>query len=237
MIIGAGIVRAALITEGKAVTSPRLLTPRRSATSSVLTGIARVIELILCGLPDLLVMFFTSFTLSRDGPWRARRHRPPSRRARVRKALPTSSWSLLSLAACSSAPAVRRRPDHRHRHRATPQEAHPGQPVTALSEPGAVMRAPVPHVEGFGAARRDPGRADVLEFRRRAVQRHGGAGEITAPNPPPSTSSPAAAASRTPASTMTSSLGRRPRSRAAGPWARWRSLRAVIENIRLVAVE
>lgn len=67
MIIGAGIVRAALdITEGKTINVAELLTPRKLGdviVVSLLTGIATFIGLILCVLPGLAVMFFTSFTL------------------------------------------------------------------------------------------------------------------------------------------------------------------------------
>ncbi len=67
MIIGAGIVRGALdITEGKPLDVATLLTPTKLGdviVVSVLTGIATFIGLILCILPGLAVMFFTSFSL------------------------------------------------------------------------------------------------------------------------------------------------------------------------------
>ncbi len=67
MIIGAGIVRAALdITEGRSVNAAEILTPHKLGdviVVSLLTGIATFIGLILCVLPGLAVMFFTSFTL------------------------------------------------------------------------------------------------------------------------------------------------------------------------------
>jgi hypothetical protein len=67
MIIGAGIVRGALdITEGKALDPKTLLSPHKLGeviVASVLTGVATFIGLILCIIPGLLVMFFTSYTL------------------------------------------------------------------------------------------------------------------------------------------------------------------------------
>ncbi|WP_244931396.1 hypothetical protein [Nocardioides sp. W7] len=67
MIIGAGIVRAALdITEGKTVNAANILAPHKLGEvviASLLTGVATFIGLILCVLPGLAVMFFTSFTL------------------------------------------------------------------------------------------------------------------------------------------------------------------------------
>ncbi len=67
MIIGAGIVRFALdITEGKQLNAATLLTPHKLGDviiASLITGIATFIGLILCLLPGLAIMFFTSFTL------------------------------------------------------------------------------------------------------------------------------------------------------------------------------
>lgn len=67
MIIGAGIVRGALnITEGKPLDPKTLLTPHKLGdviVVSLLTGIATFVGLILCVIPGLLVMFFTSFSL------------------------------------------------------------------------------------------------------------------------------------------------------------------------------
>jgi hypothetical protein len=67
MIIGAGLVRAALdITAGRSVDAAQLLSPHKLGdvvVVSVLTGLATFIGLILCVLPGLAVMFFTSFTL------------------------------------------------------------------------------------------------------------------------------------------------------------------------------
>jgi len=67
MIIGAGLVRAALdITAGRSVDAAKILTPHKLGdviVVSLLTGIATFIGIILCVLPGLAVMFFTSFTL------------------------------------------------------------------------------------------------------------------------------------------------------------------------------
>ncbi|MGB0099989.1 MAG: hypothetical protein WBP61_06885 [Nocardioides sp.] len=67
MIIGAGIVRFALdITEGKRPEAATLLTPNKLGEvviASVLIGIATFVGLILCVIPGLAVMYFTSFTL------------------------------------------------------------------------------------------------------------------------------------------------------------------------------
>lgn len=67
MIIGAGIVRFALdITEGKELNAATLLTPVKLGdviVASLLIGIATFVGLVLCILPGLAVMFFTSFTL------------------------------------------------------------------------------------------------------------------------------------------------------------------------------
>ena len=67
MIIAAGIVRFALdITEGKQLNAATLLTPTKLGdviVASLLTGIATFVGLVLCVLPGLAVMFFTSFTL------------------------------------------------------------------------------------------------------------------------------------------------------------------------------
>jgi uncharacterized membrane protein len=67
MIIGAGIVRAALdITEGKELDPQTVLTPHKLGeviVASLLIGIATFVGFILCIIPGLLVMFFTSYTL------------------------------------------------------------------------------------------------------------------------------------------------------------------------------
>jgi uncharacterized membrane protein len=67
MIIGAGIVRAALdITEGKELDPKTILTPRKLGdvvVASLLIGIATFVGIILLVIPGLLVMFFTSYTL------------------------------------------------------------------------------------------------------------------------------------------------------------------------------
>src|SRR6478736_2497329 len=67
MIIAAGIVRFALdITEGKALNAATLLTPHKLGeviVASLIVGILTFVGLILCVIPGLLVMFFTSFTL------------------------------------------------------------------------------------------------------------------------------------------------------------------------------
>lgn len=67
MIIGAGIVRAALdITEGKELDPKTILTPTKLGEviiASLLIGIATFVGFILCIIPGLLVMFFTSYTL------------------------------------------------------------------------------------------------------------------------------------------------------------------------------
>jgi uncharacterized membrane protein len=67
MIIGAGIVRAALdITEGKDLDPKTILTPRRLGevvVASLLIGIATFVGFILLVIPGRLVMFFTSYTL------------------------------------------------------------------------------------------------------------------------------------------------------------------------------
>jgi hypothetical protein len=67
MIIAAGIVRFALdVTEGKQLNAATLLTPHKLGdviVASVLIGIATFIGFILCVIPGLLVMFFTSYTL------------------------------------------------------------------------------------------------------------------------------------------------------------------------------
>lgn len=67
MIVAAGIVRFALdVTEGKQLNAATLLTPNKLGdvvVSSILIGIATFVGLILCVIPGLLVMFFTSYTL------------------------------------------------------------------------------------------------------------------------------------------------------------------------------
>lgn len=67
MIIGAGIVRFALdITEGKRLDAATILTPNKLGDViivSLVTGVLTFIGLILCVLPGLAVMFFTSFSL------------------------------------------------------------------------------------------------------------------------------------------------------------------------------
>jgi uncharacterized membrane protein len=67
MIIGAAIVRAALmLTEGKQLDAAQLLKPHKLGdvvVASVLIGIATFVGFILCIIPGLLVMFFTSYTL------------------------------------------------------------------------------------------------------------------------------------------------------------------------------
>jgi hypothetical protein len=67
MIIGAGIVRYALaITEGRQLNAAEVLTPHKLGdviVASVLIGIATFVGFILCVIPGLLVMFFTSYTL------------------------------------------------------------------------------------------------------------------------------------------------------------------------------
>jgi uncharacterized membrane protein len=67
MIIAAGIVRFALdVTEGKQLNAATLLTPSKLGdvvVASILIGIATFVGLILCVIPGLLVMFFTSYTL------------------------------------------------------------------------------------------------------------------------------------------------------------------------------
>ena len=67
MIIGAGIVRFALdITEGKQLNAATLLTPHRLGEvviASVIISVLTFVGLILCVLPGLAVMYFTSFTL------------------------------------------------------------------------------------------------------------------------------------------------------------------------------
>ena len=67
MIIAAGIVRFALdVTEGKQLNAATLLTPNKLGdviVASILIGIATFVGLILCIIPGLLVMFFTSYTL------------------------------------------------------------------------------------------------------------------------------------------------------------------------------
>ena len=67
MIIGAGIVRFALdITEGRKASAAQLLTPHKLGdviVASLLIGIATFVGFILCVIPGLLVMFFTSYTL------------------------------------------------------------------------------------------------------------------------------------------------------------------------------
>lgn len=67
MIIAAGIVRFALdVTEGKQLNAATLLTPNKLGdvvVASILIGIATFVGLILCVIPGLLVMFFTSYTL------------------------------------------------------------------------------------------------------------------------------------------------------------------------------
>ncbi|KQW46916.1 hypothetical protein ASC77_17100 [Nocardioides sp. Root1257] len=67
MIIGAGIVRAALdITEGKELDPKTILTPTKLPeviVASLLIGVATFVGFILCVIPGLLIMFFTSYTL------------------------------------------------------------------------------------------------------------------------------------------------------------------------------
>jgi hypothetical protein len=67
MIIGAGVVRGALdITEGRRFESSTVFTPRKLGDViivSLLIGIATFIGFVLCVIPGLLVMFFTSYTL------------------------------------------------------------------------------------------------------------------------------------------------------------------------------
>ncbi|WP_395657161.1 hypothetical protein [Nocardioides sp.] len=67
MIIGAGIVRAALdITDGRQLEGTSILKPHKLGDvilASVLIGIATFVGFILCVIPGLLVAFFTSYTL------------------------------------------------------------------------------------------------------------------------------------------------------------------------------
>ncbi|MCB0895079.1 MAG: hypothetical protein H6529_17985 [Nocardioides sp.] len=67
MIIGAGIVRAALdITEGRQLEASTILKPHKLGDviiASVVIGVATFIGFILCVIPGLLVAFFTSYTL------------------------------------------------------------------------------------------------------------------------------------------------------------------------------
>jgi uncharacterized membrane protein len=67
MIIGAGIVRFALaITEGRELNAAEVLTPHKLGdvvVASVLIGVATFVGFVLCVVPGLLVMFFTSYTL------------------------------------------------------------------------------------------------------------------------------------------------------------------------------
>ena len=67
LIIGAGIVRAALdITEGRELEAGTVLKPHKLTEvviASVLIGIATFIGFILCIIPGILVAFFTSYTL------------------------------------------------------------------------------------------------------------------------------------------------------------------------------
>lgn len=67
MIIGAGIVRFALaITEGREASASQVLTPHKLGdvvVASILIGIATFVGFVLCVIPGLLVMFFTSYTL------------------------------------------------------------------------------------------------------------------------------------------------------------------------------
>ncbi|WP_051549164.1 hypothetical protein [Nocardioides sp. URHA0032] len=67
MIIGAGIVRGALdLTEGRQLEPSTLLRPNKLGEvviASLLIGILTFVGFILCIIPGLLVMFFTSYTL------------------------------------------------------------------------------------------------------------------------------------------------------------------------------
>lgn len=67
MIIAAGIVRFALaITEGREASASQVLTPHKLGdvvVASLLIGIATFVGFVLCVIPGLLVMFFTSYTL------------------------------------------------------------------------------------------------------------------------------------------------------------------------------
>jgi len=67
MIIGAGIVRFALaITEGRQASASQVLTPHKLGdvvVASLIIGIATFVGFVLCVIPGLLVMFFTSYTL------------------------------------------------------------------------------------------------------------------------------------------------------------------------------
>ena len=67
MIVGAGIVRAALaITEGRDLDPAEIIKPHKLGdvvVASLLIGIATFVGFILCVIPGLLVMFFTSYTL------------------------------------------------------------------------------------------------------------------------------------------------------------------------------
>lgn len=67
MIIGAGIVRAALdITEGRQLEASTVLKPNKLGEvviASIVIGIATFIGFILCVIPGILVAFFTSYTL------------------------------------------------------------------------------------------------------------------------------------------------------------------------------
>jgi uncharacterized membrane protein len=67
MIIGAGIVRAALdITEGRQLQPSTLLKPNKLGdviVASLVIGVLTFVGFVLCVIPGFLVMFFTSYTL------------------------------------------------------------------------------------------------------------------------------------------------------------------------------
>jgi len=67
MIIGAGIVRAALdITEGRQLDASTVLKPNKLGeviVASLLVGILTFVGFVLCIIPGILVAFFTSYTL------------------------------------------------------------------------------------------------------------------------------------------------------------------------------
>lgn len=67
MIIGAGIVRAALdITEGRQLEASTILRPNKLGEviiASLVVGVLTFVGFILCVIPGILVAFFTSYTL------------------------------------------------------------------------------------------------------------------------------------------------------------------------------
>lgn len=67
MIIGAGIVRAALnITEGRELEASTILKPNKLGEvviASLLVGVLTFVGFVLCVIPGILVAFFTSYTL------------------------------------------------------------------------------------------------------------------------------------------------------------------------------